>query len=199
MNELYSKKEIVVLLENYYSFDDLKDEKIDLDIALESEIFSGKERLFLALSYALELNFLKVMKLSNFYFEEIEEVAKSVFEKLEAVLNGYKVDSKKYENYECTSLDDYIKSVQTKHINIFKLSYSIRRDLLVWLALDNEDLALSALGLKVEDEWLENVSKNSKYYYEVPSKKRKNSTNDELYRQDLNNSVTYYSDFYARF
>lgn len=173
MNELYSKKEIVVLLENYYSFDDLKDEKIDLDIALESEIFSGKERLFLALSYALELNFLKVMKLSNFYFEEIEEVAKSVFEKLEAVLNGYKVDSKKYENYECTSLDDYIKSVQTKHINIFKLSYSIRRDLLVWLALDNEDLALSALGLKVEDEWLENVSKNSKYYYEVPSKKGK--------------------------
>lgn len=196
--ELYTKEMIVVLLEDYYKFNELNEHKIDLDYALQSTIFTVRERLFLALSYALELNLIKVMKLGNFDFNELENVADSAYEKLEAILNGYKCEREQYIQYKFTSLEDYIEKVQLLHINIFDLSYAVRRDLLVFLALENEDLALSALGIKQEDEWLGNVT-TDKDCYEVPDRKKKNASNDELYRQDLANNVTYYSDFYKRF
>lgn len=190
---------IEVLLEDYHKFNELNEHKIDLDYALKSNVFSERERLFLALTYALELNFVKVMKLGKFDFNEMVIVSESVFEKLEAILNGYKCKREQYINIKSKSLDEYIMNVQLFHVDIFNISYEVRRDLLVFLAMENDDLALSALGIKKEKEWLGNVT-TDRYCYEVPSsKKKKNATNDELYRQDLANNVTYYPDFYARF
>lgn len=197
--ELYNKEMIEVLLEEYKYLNELDEHILDFEEALKATIFDEKERLFVFLSFACELNLIQVMKLSNFSFSEMEEIKDSLLEKLEAILNGYTCEKVEYEESNAFNLKSMMLEVQTKHIDLYELNREVRMSLIQWLAENNDDLALCALNMKKDErEYKEDVSKESYNFYEVPDKFWwKNASNDGLYRQDISNNVTFYGDFWG--
>lgn len=198
--ELYTRNIIEILLDSYYSLNnDSYHLKLDLERALQSTQIDGQMRLLIFLRFGLNFNVMQTLVTMNVDYAQYEDLLEELYETIEAVLNGYHTEREPFVEPTSTTFDEYVLEVQTKHLNPYK--WKQLNGLIEQLVTFHDDLALSALGVKMNgmDSYEEN--NKGKYLFEVSdddvTKNKiqiRNVTVDEFYRQDLKNSVFYGDD-----
>lgn len=198
--DLYNSSIVEILLDSYHTLsDDSYHLKLDLERALQSTQIDGQMRLLIFLRFGLNFNVMQTMHTMNIDYEQYNDLLDELYETLEAILNGYHTQREPFVEPVSTTFDGYILEVQTKHVNPFKWK---RLDgLIEQLATFHDDLALSALSLKMNGMSSYEENNKGKYLFEVPEDdvmknkiQIRNATLDEFYRQDLKNGVFYGDD-----
>lgn len=181
----YNPQTIEILLEHYYLIENninFRHLKYDLDNALVSERLTGDMRRLLFVRYNLQLNIQQALRVLvidyKTYIEKHEQCLIILSQECEQfqlncdehIVNEYMVDT--------------FEQLEYKTANVMRIKARDTEGLLYELG---DNLMLSALGV-VEDNqtYTNDISRNSKDIYITQDFGKKNNSNDEFYRSDLN-------------
>ncbi|NKD37881.1 hypothetical protein HED42_07015 [Enterococcus casseliflavus] len=181
----YNTQTIEILLEHYYEIENninFRHLKYDLDNALCSERLSGDMKRLLFVRYNLQLNIQQALKVLNIDYKTYIEQHECSLIILAQECEQFVLNCDEHIRNEY--MTDIFEQLEYKTTNVMRIEPKDVDGLLYELG---DNLMLSALGV-VEDNqtYTDDISRNSKDIYITQDFGKKNNSNDEFYRSDLN-------------
>lgn len=156
----------------------------DLNLALDSDIFTDLERKTIALVYFAQLEYHKVAKLLGVRVHEVINNLAESLEKVSAVFLGYKVTKLPKYTPRDYSLMNWLEAVGKGEASVYEIPAQVNTDILNWLAKQGDELAQETLRQRKEGPPIEEYRKYSVHRYPF-------YTEDQLQRMDQKLSISY--------
>ena len=156
----------------------------DLNLALDSDIFTELERKTIALVYYAQLEYQKVAKLLEVKVHEVISSLAESLEKISAVFLGYKVAKLPKYKPRDYSLMDWLEAVGKGEASVYEIPPQVNTDILNWLAKQGDDQAQETLRQRKEGPPIEEYRQYKVEQYPF-------YTEEQFRRMDQKLSVSY--------
>jgi predicted DNA-binding protein (UPF0251 family) len=122
----------------------------DLEMALDTDIFTPIERQTITLIYYAQLNYRQAAKLMEVKTHELIDATEEAIEKIAAVLMGYKTKELPAYPRVNYSPSEWLSAVGNGKAAIYHIPANINTELLHWLAANGDELAEETLRQRDE-------------------------------------------------